>query len=80
MNELCDSLTEITTGPGGIGPGGIIGPGTVGPGGGVISPGGVVVIGPDGDVNECVIFPSLCSNGKCRNTAGSYRLSYTFFL
>ena len=25
------------------------------------------------DVNECFYNPNICSNGKCENTAGSYR-------
>ncbi|XP_023701075.2 fibrillin-2 isoform X1 [Paramormyrops kingsleyae] len=25
------------------------------------------------DVNECKMFPSLCTHGKCRNTIGSFR-------
>ncbi|CAL1273321.1 unnamed protein product [Larinioides sclopetarius] len=24
------------------------------------------------DINECVQFPTICQNGKCRNTAGSF--------
>ncbi|KAL0963262.1 hypothetical protein UPYG_G00351840 [Umbra pygmaea] len=25
------------------------------------------------DINECKVFPSLCTHGKCRNTIGSFR-------
>ncbi|XP_067114081.1 fibrillin-2-like [Osmerus mordax] len=25
------------------------------------------------DVNECKVFPSICTHGKCRNTIGSFR-------
>ncbi|XP_006007076.2 fibrillin-2 [Latimeria chalumnae] len=25
------------------------------------------------DINECKVFPSICTNGKCRNTIGSFR-------
>ncbi|XP_078600661.1 fibrillin-2-like isoform X3 [Branchiostoma floridae x Branchiostoma japonicum] len=25
------------------------------------------------DINECVMFPSLCHHGRCRNTIGSFR-------
>jgi len=24
------------------------------------------------DLNECVLFPSLCQHGRCRNTVGSF--------
>ena len=24
------------------------------------------------DVNECVMFPDICSNGRCKNTLGSF--------
>ena len=25
------------------------------------------------DLNECVLFPGICTNGRCINTDGSYR-------
>ncbi|NWT24004.1 FBN1 protein, partial [Pheucticus melanocephalus] len=25
------------------------------------------------DINECKMFPSLCTHGKCRNTIGSFK-------
>ncbi|XP_078480085.1 fibrillin-2-like [Lampetra fluviatilis] len=25
------------------------------------------------DINECKVFPQMCSNGKCRNTIGSFK-------
>ncbi|NXS91967.1 FBN2 protein, partial [Jacana jacana] len=25
------------------------------------------------DINECKVFPGMCTNGKCRNTIGSFK-------
>ncbi|XP_029108624.1 fibrillin-2 isoform X1 [Scleropages formosus] len=41
---------------------------------GFASRGDILTSGPFyKDINECKVFPSICTHGKCRNTIGSFR-------